>query len=156
MREASAVVPMAETVSVRDPMPGLVATDACGTPCPTTPIRRAFDIAGASILLVLLAPVFAVIALAVRTSPGPVIYAQTRVGMNRRTGQERRGRLGLGLSDRRWGDRRVVTCAGRLYRILKFRTMVDGAEATRGPMWAVRNDDRITMVGKLLRRTRLD
>jgi lipopolysaccharide/colanic/teichoic acid biosynthesis glycosyltransferase len=53
-------------------------------------------------------------------------------------------------------DGRAIACAGRLYRILKFRTMVDGAEAQRGPTWASKNDARITPIGRLLRRTRLD
>jgi len=108
--------------------------------------------------MALLAPVFAGIALAVRfSSPGPVIYRQTRVGINRRAGRDRRSAGGRCEGpDRRRVDRRAIASAGRLYRILKFRTMVDGAEARRGPIWASKNDDRITMVGGILRRTRLD
>lgn len=127
-------------------------------PMPTGPIRRVFDIVGAIVLLAALAPVLVAIGVAVAvTSPGPVIYKQTRVGINRRGGQERRAQPGgTGPSDRRRTDRRVVTSAGCLYHILKFRTMVDGAEAKRGPQWASKNDDRITPLGRLLRRTRLD
>jgi lipopolysaccharide/colanic/teichoic acid biosynthesis glycosyltransferase len=156
MRESSAVVVMSEPG--RDRAVVSARERARPEPRPTTTVRRALDIAGASILLLLLAPVFALIALAVRVnSRGPIIYAQTRVGINRRAGDERRERgVQAGLADRRRGDRRVVACAGRLYRILKFRTMVDGAEAKRGPTWAVKGDDRITLVGRLLRRTRLD
>jgi lipopolysaccharide/colanic/teichoic acid biosynthesis glycosyltransferase len=128
-------------------------------PRPTTVARRAVDMLGACVLLVALAPVFVVVALAVRlTSPGPVIYSQTRVGINRRGSMERRVNAAFSgaIVDRRRVDRRAVASAGRLYRILKFRTMVDGAEAKRGPTWATKNDDRITPIGRILRKTRLD
>lgn len=157
MRESSSATIAVDAALLGAPSRS-VSTDAIPAPRPTAPIRRAFDIAGATLLLVLLAPVFAVLAAAVRlNSSGPIIYRQTRVGINRRGGEERRARVvGAALADLRRGDRRVVVSAGRLYRILKFRTMVDGAEAKRGPTWAAKNDDRITLVGKVLRRTRLD
>jgi lipopolysaccharide/colanic/teichoic acid biosynthesis glycosyltransferase len=121
-------------------------------------MRRIVDVGGALGLMLLLGPAFALIALAVKwTSPGPVIYRQTRVGINRRAAGDRRVRAGVRSgADRRRADRRVVASAGRLYHILKFRTMIDGAEAAHGPVWAAKNDDRITPVGRLLRRTRLD
>ena len=127
-------------------------------PMPTGRIRRVFDIVGALILLAALAPVLVLIGVAVAvTSPGPVIYKQTRVGINRRSRRDRRAVPGgAGSHDRRRSDRRVVASAGMLYHILKYRTMVDGAEAKRGPQWASKNDDRITPIGRLLRRTRLD
>jgi lipopolysaccharide/colanic/teichoic acid biosynthesis glycosyltransferase len=127
-------------------------------PRPTGLLRRSVDVLGALLLLAILAPAFALIALAVKaTSPGPVIYWQTRVGINRRAGRDRRASSRVpAVSDRRLVERRAVTSAGRLYHILKFRTMVDGAETKRGPVWASKNDDRITAVGRLLRRTRLD
>lgn len=127
-------------------------------PSPTGPVRRAFDIVGALLLLAAAAPVLVLIGLTVAfTSSGPVIYKQTRVGINRRAGADRRAIPGgAGPTDRRRTDRRVVASAGRLYHILKFRTMVDGAESKRGPQWASKNDSRITPVGRLLRRTRLD
>lgn len=136
----------------------LVPESPAVLPMPTGPVRRAFDVVGAILLLAALAPVLVLIGLAVAiTSPGPVIYKQTRVGINRRSGAERRAVPGAnGPADRRRTDRRVVTSAGCLYHILKFRTMVDGAEAKRGPQWASKNDDRITPLGRLLRRTRLD
>jgi len=82
----------------------------------------------AGLLLVLLAPLMAVIALLVRLdSPGPVLFRQVRVGKD-----------------------------GRKFVVLKFRTMREGAEKETGPVWAVPNDPRCTRVGKWLRRLSLD
>jgi sugar transferase (PEP-CTERM system associated) len=83
----------------------------------------------ASILLVLLGPLLALLALAVRlTSPGPVLYRQERVG-------ER----------------------GRAYTLFKFRTMRIDAEQGTGPVWASEDGDpRITPLGRLMRKTRMD
>jgi lipopolysaccharide/colanic/teichoic acid biosynthesis glycosyltransferase len=108
--------------------------------------------------LVLLSIPLAVIAIATRFStPGPAIYRQTRVGLNRRARPDRRkAPTQFHPLDRRRAERRVIASAGRLFRITKFRTMVDGAESTRGPIWAAENDDRITRLGKILRRTRMD
>ena len=127
-------------------------------PKPTGPIRRAIDIVGSLALILLLAPVIVAIAAAVRlTSPGPVIYRQTRVGINRRSGIDRRrlGDRGVPV-DRRRVDRRTIASTGRLFRITKFRTMVDGAETRLGPTWASKNDGRVTPLGRFLRHTRLD
>ena len=60
-------------------------------------------------------------------SKGPVFYTQTRVGK-----------------------------AGRIFKLLKFRTMRQDAEAANGPQWAVDNDPRVTRVGRFLRSLRLD
>jgi exopolysaccharide biosynthesis polyprenyl glycosylphosphotransferase len=100
--------------------------------------KRALDVAGASIGLLLLAPVFAVLALIVRADDhGPVFFRQIRVG---RGGQE--------------------------FSILKFRTMCVDAEArmavleqaneAAGPLFKMRDDPRITRVGAFLRKTSLD
>jgi len=79
-------------------------------------------------MLLVLGPVMAVVALLVKaTSPGPVLYHQERVGRS-----------------------------GRVFTIRKFRSMRADAEAATGAVWARRNDDRITPVGRLLRLTRLD
>lgn len=122
------------------------------------PVRRMIDVIGASCLLVALAPLFAAIALAVkRASPGPVFYRQTRVGINRRSGLDRRSPVSLPVAvDRRRVDRRTIACAGRQFRIVKFRTMVEDAEAATGPRWAGKIDSRITAIGRVLRRYRLD
>jgi lipopolysaccharide/colanic/teichoic acid biosynthesis glycosyltransferase len=116
------------------------------------------DIFGSIVLITLLAPVFLAIAVAVRlNSKGPIFYQQTRVGINRRSGLDPRSPMRSATSlERRRGERRVIASAGHLFRIQKYRTMVDGAESTRGPIWASKNDDRITSVGRFLRRTRLD
>ncbi len=89
--------------------------------------KRGFDILVALTLLVATLPLQLLIALAILlTSPGPVFYAQERVG---------RG--------------------GRPFRLVKFRTMVPDAER-HGARWAARKDPRVTPVGRFLRLTRLD
>lgn len=86
--------------------------------------KRAVDVTGAALLLVVLAPLLCVIAAAVAlTSRGPVLYRQRR--------------LGLG---------------GRAFEILKFRTMRVDAEPDGEPVWATDGDPRCTPVGGLLRR----
>ena len=88
--------------------------------------KRAFDVVVSAILLLLLAPLFGVIAAIVRaSSPGPVLFSQCRVGQ-----------------------------LGREIEILKFRTMAvnDDADTT----WSVRGDVRLTTAGKWLRRLSLD
>jgi lipopolysaccharide/colanic/teichoic acid biosynthesis glycosyltransferase len=127
-------------------------------PAPAGRVRRTIDVVGALFLIVVLAPALLIIALVVRlTSPGPVIYRQTRVGLNRRRGLDRRGGpRGSLVLDRRRVDRRTITSAGRLFRIMKFRTMMDDAEAKVGPTWASKNDSRITPLGRIMRNTRMD
>jgi lipopolysaccharide/colanic/teichoic acid biosynthesis glycosyltransferase len=89
--------------------------------------KRIFDLVFSALALLLLAPVFALIALAIRwNTPGPVFFRQDRVG---------RG--------------------GRPFRIRKFRTMVVDAPAL-GPAITIGQDPRITRVGAWLRRTKLD
>ncbi|SOC89740.1 Undecaprenyl-phosphate galactose phosphotransferase, WbaP/exopolysaccharide biosynthesis polyprenyl glycosylphosphotransferase [Curtobacterium sp. 314Chir4.1] len=100
--------------------------------------KRALDVIGAGIGLLLLAPVFALLALVIRADDrGPVFFRQTRVG---------RG--------------------GREFSILKFRTMCVDAEARMaalaqsnegaGPLFKMKDDPRVTRVGSFLRRTSLD
>ena len=111
--------------------------------------KRSIDLVLASVGLLLLLPVFAIIAVLVRLdSPGPVLYAQERIGQNRR-----RSRNGAARESR---DRRKADAFGRPFKIYKFRSMVADAERTSGPVWASAQDSRITRVGKILRRTRLD
>ncbi len=91
-------------------------------------MRRVLDLAIAIPAIVLLSPVFAIIALAVYLDSGkPIFYKQIRVG-----------RL------------------GREFAIIKFRTMRTDAETKSGPVWAVPGEDRTTRVGRILRRTSLD
>ena len=90
-------------------------------------VKRAFDILSSAAGLALLSPLLVVIAAAVKLdSPGPVLFRGQRVGRY-----------------------------GREFHIWKFRTMVTGADRA-GPGITVANDSRVTRVGRLLRRTKLD
>jgi len=100
--------------------------------------KRLLDLVGATVGLVVLSPLLVLIALAVRvTSPGPVIFGQERYGLRKRR-----------------------------FRMYKFRTMVQNAEALQpaledrneaaGPVFKIANDPRITRLGRFLRRTSLD
>jgi exopolysaccharide biosynthesis polyprenyl glycosylphosphotransferase len=100
--------------------------------------KRAFDLAVSLLVMLLGAPLFAAIALAVKLeSPGPVLFRQRRVGLN-----------------------------GREFWLYKFRSMVHDAEARRpalehrnemaGPVFKLREDPRVTRVGRWLRKTSLD
>lgn len=94
---------------------------------PQQVLKRLFDLTCAALALLLLWPAFLVIALLIRLdSPGPALYRGTRVGLG-----------------------------GRLFQILKFRTMVVGADRIGGPSTAD-DDPRITRVGRWLRRYKLD
>jgi exopolysaccharide biosynthesis polyprenyl glycosylphosphotransferase len=91
-------------------------------------VRRAFDIAMSALALVIVAPVLAACAVAIRLdSKGPVFYRQARVGKN-----------------------------GRVISVLKLRTMRVDAEAGSGAKFASQDDPRVTRVGRILRMTRLD
>lgn len=119
-------------------------------------VFRAFDIVVSVVALTVLAPFFLVIAAGVKlTSPGPVFYRQTRVGRNLRSNERRHSIAGLDPTDRRRNDRRQSRAFGRPFSILKFRTMVVNAEEY-GPQWSRQNDPRITPIGRVLRKTRLD
>ena len=88
--------------------------------------KRLFDIGVSAVMLVLLSPVFLVLAVAIKLdSPGPVFYRQVR-----------------------------LTQYGKPFRIFKFRTMVQGAD--KGSQVTVGGDSRITRVGKVIRKCRLD
>lgn len=90
--------------------------------------KRSFDVVFSGTVLVLLSPVMAAIALAVKlTSPGPIFYPQDRMGLD-----------------------------GQRFRMLKFRTMGQDAEAETGPVWASKGDTRRTRLGSFLRRFSLD
>jgi len=90
--------------------------------------KRAIDVVVAAVALVVCAPLFAAVALAVLvTSGGPVFYSQQRVGLG-----------------------------GRPFRIYKFRSMRIDAEGETGPIWASNHDARCTRVGEWLRHTNID
>ena len=90
-------------------------------------IKRVFDIVVSFVMLILLIPVYIIIALLVKcTSKGPIIFKQERIGLH-----------------------------GLPFQILKFRTMCDAAEGST-PQLSLDNDPRITPVGRWLRKYRLD
>jgi len=90
--------------------------------------KRAFDVVVATVALVLAAPLMAAVCVAVRASgPGPIFFRQLRLGE-----------------------------AGRQFEVCKFRTMIDRAEEPGVAVWAGKDDARVTQVGILLRRMRLD
>ncbi|MEN8374962.1 MAG: sugar transferase [Gemmatimonadota bacterium] len=106
---------------------------------------RALNLVVAWSLLILGLPVMALVALLVRlTSPGPMLYSQLRVGLDRRI-----------PGDHRFADRRRVDYGGRLFRIYKFRTMVH-TPGNVAEAWAAPDDPRITPIGRVLRQFRLD
>lgn len=91
-------------------------------------VKRLIDISCSLAGLLLTLPVQVLVALAVRlTSDGPVLYSQRRVGRD-----------------------------GAVFTIYKFRTMRADAEAFTGAVWSTENDPRVTPLGRVLRRTRLD
>lgn len=117
-------------------------------------VKRVIDVTLASVGLLVLLPVFALVALAIRLdSPGPTLYAQIRVGMNRRRGANGNG---TGNGHTPSADRRERAGYGQPFKIYKFRSMVTDAEKNTGPVWAAKSDSRITRVGAFLRKTRLD
>jgi lipopolysaccharide/colanic/teichoic acid biosynthesis glycosyltransferase len=102
--------------------------ESCKTSVVTNVWIRSFDMAGSFIMLAIASPVMLLTALFIRvTSPGPILFKQRRVGKD-----------------------------GKIFVLYKFRTMVNDAEKNTGPVWAAKNDERVTCLGKLLRRTRLD
>ena len=124
------------------------------------PARRLLDVFISVIALVLLSPVLAIAAVLIKLeSRGPVFYKQERIGLNRRTGDRRtssRVSAENMRNDRRTGrDRRRKSEAGKPFTMYKLRTMKTDAEKN-GPVLASRNDDRITRVGRILRKTRID
>jgi lipopolysaccharide/colanic/teichoic acid biosynthesis glycosyltransferase len=137
-------------------------TDVRCLPAATRICKRALDVVIAASMLVLLAPVLLLVAALVKlTSRGPVIFRQTRVGLNlRRPGVDRRQRrdeVPHGQAERRrpGSDRRTEFTYGRHFTLYKFRTMRTDAEK-QGARFAVKGDPRVTSIGRLLRKTRVD
>jgi sugar transferase (PEP-CTERM system associated) len=91
-------------------------------------VKRVFDIAAALVLLVLAAPVILLtVAVIIVESGFPILYRQERVGQG-----------------------------GRLFNVIKFRSMRRDAEGDGKPRWAQRNDDRVTRTGRIIRKLRID
>jgi lipopolysaccharide/colanic/teichoic acid biosynthesis glycosyltransferase len=109
-------------------------------------VRRALNVMVALIGLVLTLPVMLAVALLVRfTSRGPVLYRQTRVGL------DRRGQRVPAVHSRRQQD-----MGGAPFAIYKFRTMYTRPQNADAEVWAKPDDARITPVGRVLRKYRLD
>ncbi|MEW5807023.1 MAG: sugar transferase [Acidobacteriota bacterium] len=90
-------------------------------------IKRVIDIWVSALALIILSPLLLLLAIPIKlTSKGPIFYKQERVGLDKKS-----------------------------YQLIKFRTMIANAEED-GPVWASRNDPRVTFIGRILRRTRLD
>jgi sugar transferase (PEP-CTERM system associated) len=93
-----------------------------------TAVKRVFDIVSATVLCLISAPVMLIAAVCIKLeSSGPVLYRQERVGQN-----------------------------GRCFSIAKFRSMRTDAEKDGKPVWAAANDNRVTRVGQIIRRLRID
>ncbi len=91
-------------------------------------VKRAFDLFFSALLLLLALPVMLAAALWIKLdSPGPVLYQQQRVGLN-----------------------------GKVFRVIKFRSMRADAEKDGKPRWASIGDDRVTKVGRFIRKLRID
>jgi lipopolysaccharide/colanic/teichoic acid biosynthesis glycosyltransferase len=103
--------------------------------------KRALDIVGSAIGLAVTLPFYPLLGVAVYLdSPGPLLYRQRRAGML----------LGQTNGSPSGGFRFVE------FNMLKFRTMRPDAEKTTGAVWASEGDPRVTRVGRILRKTRLD
>ena len=119
-------------------------------------LRRSGDVLVSATAMVLLTPLWLLVAGLIKlTSPGPILYCQTRVGQNRRWTDRRSFPTEAGPQDRRRNERRSSAAYGKPFTIFKFRTMVVNAEEY-GPQWSSRNDPRITRTGRFLRLTRID
>ncbi|SJZ49572.1 sugar transferase [Selenihalanaerobacter shriftii] len=90
--------------------------------------KRLLDIIVSVLGLILTLPIMLIVAIAIKIdTPGPIIFKQSRLGLN-----------------------------GEEFIIYKFRSMVKNAEAETGPVWAKKNDPRITKVGHFIRKRRID
>lgn len=108
--------------------------------------RRLLNVFVAVIGVLLAAPIMVVVAILVKlTSKGPVIYTQTRVGLDKRA-------PGPDADN----HRRTKDLGGKPFEIYKFRTMTVDAESKSGAVWATPSDPRLTPIGGFLRKYRLD
>jgi exopolysaccharide biosynthesis polyprenyl glycosylphosphotransferase len=91
-------------------------------------LKRTLDVLAAAAILLVGSPIWLLVALLVKIdSSGPVLYKQDRVGRN-----------------------------GKIFKMLKFRSMHSDAEKKSGPVWAAKRDPRVTRVGKIIRRLHID
>ena len=109
-------------------------------------MHRSLNVTVAVLGIIIIAPFVALIALAIKlSSPGPIVYTQTRVGLDRRASRGDRHQ-----------SRREEDLGGRVFTIFKFRSMRVDAEVFGEAVWASKDDPRITAIGTLMRKTRLD
>ena len=114
--------------------------------CSGARLCRFVNVTVAALGLLLALPLMLAIAAAIRvTSGSPVIFTQTRIGLDRRSRRRSRG-----------NGRRSDDLGGRPFTIYKFRTMHVDAEEGTGAVWATEDDPRVTWVGRRLRDLRLD
>ena len=91
-------------------------------------LKRLLDVIASFIILIITLPVIIIAAIAIKLeSKGPIFFKQERSGMN-----------------------------GAKFRIIKFRSMYEDAEKHTGPIWSSKDDPRVTRVGKIIRRVRID
>ena len=108
--------------------------------------RRLLNVVVAAVGLVLALPLMLVLAALIKvTSRGPVLFRQTRIGLDRRALMHAGG-----------NTRRRIDLGGRAFTMYKFRTMRAAPENGARQVWAVPDDDRVTPVGRVLRKFRLD
>jgi exopolysaccharide biosynthesis polyprenyl glycosylphosphotransferase len=90
--------------------------------------KRLMDLGISLLFLILTSPIMLIVSIAIKLdSKGPVFYKQERSGLN-----------------------------GKVFNILKFRSMIKDAEKKSGPVWSTKDDPRITRVGRIIRKLRLD
>jgi len=116
-------------VAVQDIYPSwLIFSGGFRRPIISSVLRRFFEVMISWAGLITLSPVILITALLIKIdSPGPVLFTQKRAGKD-----------------------------GKVYRLIKFRSMRHNAESTTGPIWAEVDDDRITRVGGVIRKARID
>jgi exopolysaccharide biosynthesis polyprenyl glycosylphosphotransferase len=91
-------------------------------------LKRTVDLIASALLTFVASPFALLTAIAIKLdSPGPVLYSQDRVGLD-----------------------------GKVFKLYKFRSMCDGAENGTGAVWAAQNDPRVTRVGRIIRKLRID
>jgi lipopolysaccharide/colanic/teichoic acid biosynthesis glycosyltransferase len=136
-----------DTAFAREPADVELAMDGVVEPSSRSELAcRALNLGLAALSLVLLLPLLLLLAVGVKlSSRGPVLYTQTRVGIDRRWSRTRR-----------WRDRRRVDLGGKTFTIYKFRSMRHDAEVATGAVWAASRDPRTTPFGRFLRQYHLD
>jgi len=111
--------------------------------------HRVANVTLAALALVVVSPLLVFVALLIKlTSRGPIFYMQARVGLDQR-------RNSAGHTQQSY-DRRIRNLGGRAFMIYKFRSMTADAENRSGAVWATQADARVTKLGRILRKTRID